>query len=295
MKSEKEKLMVTSIKHTNETRRSHPLCAVILAAVGAGCALGPSAASAQNTTGSTTMTAPNVRSLADILSRVQQMFLTPITFEEVPYQSAAELRSITVLRNGSPQVNVVNPVTDFNVTLGQTDSSSYLAAQSVLSAYKGAGRPGVYAVIQSNNRVDVIPTQVLGANGSMQSVTPVMSQPVTFPPATRSIADTLQLLVDDVSRASGFKVLLLNAPGLPLETVELGAAGQPARDVVATLATALKRPLSFQCLYDAGSQTYYLNVIAVAPDPVPGGPAQRGRIKPVPTVGPADSPFFIKK
>jgi hypothetical protein len=284
--------MITSIQPLNENRRSAPFCALILAVA---CASVPSTGSAQTVVPGTTLTSQGAHGLAGVLSRIQHLFLTPITFEEVPYQNAAELGSVTILRNGSSQVRVVNPVTDFSVTLGQSDSSSNAAAQSALSAYKAANRPGFYAVIPLNGRVDVIPTQVLGSNGSIQTMTPVMSQPVSFPLATRTIADTLQLLVDDVSRASGSKVILLDAPGLALQTVDLSASGQPARDLIANLGKALNSPVSFQCLYDAGAATYYLNVMAVAADPVAGGPGKHGTIKPLPTVGPSDSPFFIKK
>lgn len=243
----------------------------------------------------TMLTSQNQGGLADILNRVQHIFLTPITFEEAPFENQAQLRSIVLVHNGVPQIRIVNPITDFSVTLNASVTAPLLAAQSVLAAYVGAGRPGIYSAVVLNDRVDVIPAQVLGVDGAMRNVTPIMSEPVTFPIATRSIAETLQLVADDVSLESGFKVILLNFPGSPLDTLELGSSGLPARDVIAEIGTMLNRPVSFQCLYDPGSKTYYLSVIAVVPDPVPGGPAQHGTIKPTPTVGPPNSPFFIKK
>jgi hypothetical protein len=292
--------MINSTQHANGNYRTRlffgklvlgAVCTIVLALI-------PSAATAQGVPGSSapiTLASQNERGLANILNRVQHLFLSPITFEEVPYENAGELRRITLIRDNLPESRFVNPVTDFSVTLGEMDSTPYLAAQAALSAYKSAGRPGFYTVVELNNRVDVMPSQVLGANGAMKTITPIMSYPVSFPPATRTLSDTLQLLVSDVSRASGRKVILLNIPGGLLETVELGASGLPARDVVAEIGTALKRPVSFQCLYDVGSSTYYLDVMSVTPDPVPGGPPQHGYPKPRPTVGPIDSPFFIKK
>jgi hypothetical protein len=214
----------------------------------------------------------------------------------VPYQNAGQLQNLSILVNGSPQLRPANPVTDFTVTLSDIDTNAYQATRSVLSAYQSAGGPIGYSVVPLNNRVDVIPTQVLAAGGTLTNIaTPVMSQPVTFAPAARSIADALQLVVDAVSTESGFKVVLADVPGSPLETVQLGAAALPARDVIAAIGLAINRQVSFQCLYDAGSKTYYLNVRAVAPDPIPGGPAQHGNIRPLPSVGPATSPFSIKK
>lgn len=244
-----------------------------------------------------TLTSQNERGLAKILASVQHVFLTPITFEEIPYENAAELPSTIIIKNGEPQVRLVNPVTDFSVTLNAGDGTPLLATRVVLSAYTAANRPGVYTAFPVNNRVDVVPTQMIGANGALKTITPLMSQPITFPLATRSIDETLQLLVQDVSRESGYKVVLLDVPGSQFETVEAGSSGLPARDVIAQIGTSLNRQVSFQCLYDVGTKTYYLNVMAVVPDSVPGRPPQQGPIKviPEPKTGPANSPFFIKK
>lgn len=291
--------MATNTQHSNDRRGYRPLfCGFILAAtVTVGIVLAPSATLAQTAPVSPiTLASQNARGLADVLTRVQHLFLAPITFEEVPYENAAELKSIVVVQNGIPQTRLVNPVIPFSVTLGSGDLSPELVAQSVLSAYKQAGGPGTYTVVSLKNRVDVMPTQVLGSDGSLKSInTPIMSQPVTFPVATRSLSDTLQLLLNDVSRESGFKMVLLDIPGSQTEAVALGAAGVPARDVIANMGAALNRTVSFQSLYDVASKTYYLNVMAVAADPVAGGPPHHGYINPQPTVGPANSPFFIKK
>lgn len=241
-----------------------------------------------------TITVNTGRPLAEVLSRVQQELQSPIDYEEAPYESAVDLKSISILQNGSPRTLRVRPIVDFSVILNVGDSTAYLAAQSVLSAYIIAALPGTYKVVQQINRVDVMPTSVLGANGSARDVTPVMSWPVTFPLARRSIAATLQLIADSVSRGSGTKVLALNLPFGILDTVEFGANGESAGDVIENLGVKLGRTVSYQCVYDATSETHYLNLSLVAPKPVPGGPALHGLQK-HPTAGPANSPFFIKQ
>ena len=240
----------------------------------------------------TTIDSRDGRGLAYVLDRLQGLYLTRVTYEEVPFENPAELISATVVYNGISTAVLANPVINFSVTLGPSDSSAYAAAQSVMVAYGSASMPGTYTVVQATGRVDVIPARVLGVSGAIRDVAPVMSRPVTFPVATRTVADTVQLIVDGLSASSGFRVVLLDAPHL--EAVSLGAAGEAARDVIGKMASTLGLPITFQCLYDAGDKTYYLNVKIVAPAPVAGGPALHGYIKPLPRVGPANSPFFTK-
>ncbi len=244
-----------------------------------------------------TLTVHTGRPLAEMLNRVQALFLTPVNYEEVPHESISYLKSTTITKRSGAQVLLAPAVAGFSVTLGKADSSAYLAAQSVLNAHKSAGLPGDYEVVQRARSVDIVPVHVLAASGTMQAVAPVMSWPVTIPFATRRIFDVLQLLVENISKESGSKVILLNVPFAYSDTIDFGAAGEPARDVIDNLGAKVNRPISFQCLYDATEKAYYLNLTVVAPAPVPGTPAseQKTHAKPDgPRVGPPDSPFFIK-
>ena len=224
---------------------------------------------------------------------MQQQLLSPINYEEAPYESSRDLISITITQQGRPKVLLARRVVDFSVTLDNSDSTAYLAAQSVLSGYLNAGLPGIYKVIQQNDRVDVVPTQVLGISGSMRDITPVMSRPVSFPLATRSVVDTVQLIADSVSSQSGTHVLPLSLPFGILETVELSATTESAGDVIENLGIKLGRTVSYQCLYDATSKNYYLNLHILAPKNIPGGPPLHGYTR-HPSAGPTNSPFFIK-
>lgn len=199
----------------------------------------------------TTLTVHTGRPLAEMLNRVRALFLTPVNYEEVPHESSACLKSTTITKRSGAQVLLAPAVAGFSVTLGKADSSAYLAAQSVLNAYKSAGLPGDYEVVQRAKSVDVVPVHVLAASGTMRAVAPVMSRPVTIPFATRRVFDVLQLLVDNISKESGAKVLWLNFPFAYSDTIDFGAAGESAWDVIANLGAKVNRPISFQCLYDA--------------------------------------------
>ena len=243
-----------------------------------------------------TITVHTGRPLAEMLDRVQAMFLTPINYEEVPHESGTYLIATTIKKSSGARVLLAPPVVDFSVTFGKADSSAYFAALSVLQALKSAGLPGEYNVMQNAQCVDVVPVHVLAASGMVRDVVPVMGRQVTIPFATHRIYDVLQTLVDQLSRENGPKVLLLNIPFAYTDTIDFGTSGRAARDVIAELGAKLNRPISFRCLYDATEKAYYLNLTMVAPVPVPGTPAseQKTHAKPVPLAGPPDSPFFIK-
>ena len=247
----------------------------------------------QNAAKSITITVNTGRPLAEVLEHVQQHFLSPITFEEAPYESQQDLSKVTILQNGTPKVLLARQPVEFTFTLESSDSTPYSAAESVLGAYIQAGLPGVYNVVQENNRIDVIPLQVRGPNGSLRAVKPVMSSSVSFPMTTRSVVDTIALITKAIAAQSGAKVLPLNLPFGLLETVEFGATGQSASQTIEDLGVALGRTLSYQCLYDATSKTYYLNLTGVAASPVPGK-ITPPKAKAHPRTGTPDSPFFVK-
>lgn len=234
------------------------------------------------------------RPIAEVLEGLQHHFRSPMTYEEAPFENQQELTKISILQGGIQKTLLVRPQVDFTIKLEVGDSTPFLAAQTVLGEYVAAGLPGVYRVVQQNNRVDVIPVQVLSTNGTMRGVQPVMSSPITFPLATRSALDTIQLVVNGVASHSGAKILPLNLPFSPLETFELSAVGQSAGDVIEDLGAKLGGTLSFQCLFDPTNKTYYLNVAGVSSLSPPGNQSLPDG-KAHPKTASLDSPFFVKK
>lgn len=113
------------------------------------------------------------RALPSILDQVQKRFLSPISFEEVPFESPSELSAVTATVGGAPNTMLTNPRFDFSVTLDNSAATTYLAAQAVVDAYSASGGPGVYHVVQRKHRVDVVPFQVLSIDGSLRNVQPL--------------------------------------------------------------------------------------------------------------------------
>lgn len=88
------------------------------------------------------------RPLAEMIDKIQHLYVKPVNFEEVPYESSGDLISRSVRQEDGSAVTLLDPpIVDFAVTLGPSDSTVYKAAQSAAAAYTKAGLPGIYEVI----------------------------------------------------------------------------------------------------------------------------------------------------
>lgn len=235
------------------------------------------------------------RSLMIALSEIQKATGTPISYEEPPYENAADLIQTTpgshpglrpmIVARTSPNAVVV-PLPGLG-----TPSDPAIFVEAVLAAYHKAGLPGRYKVVRRQNGIDLVPTGIAGLNGVMKTIAPIMSRPVAFPYAERSVVETLQLVVDAMSKAAGREVKLLMTPftsGMPAR-IALSASGSSIADALSHLATKTGiGEVSYLLAFDPNDNSYYLTVTGVSPDH-PTGP---GRREPNPTA--AENPFFIK-
>jgi hypothetical protein len=207
------------------------------------------------------------RPLADMLLQLQQAFLSPINYEEVPYENDSELRSLVVSTLQGPKRLRFTPAADFTATLTEADSNPYLALHSVFAQYKQAGlyATDCYKIVQQENYVDVLPTQVLAITGSKRQVSPVMEHPVTFSKSERTGEQTLELLVREISKVSRKQVRLMWDPFTVLDPkVSVGADAELPSQILAKIGKSAGVTLSYQCLYDASDATYYVNFYPVA-------------------------------
>ena len=231
------------------------------------------------------------RALEDVLSQVQVAFKFPIYYEELPFENPSDLKAVAI-----PGIRpaLVSPVSDLTVTLTEVDSTPYLAIESVLSAYTQAGYPGIYKVVPHDHRIDVLPAQLRSFSGSMKDTVPILTVPITLSVAERTVADTLQLILDAASKQSGYRILIIRAPAPVFQTVQLGANGEALGDVLENLSDALGSVFSVAFRYVPDEKTYYFDVTGVAPPDPAGKPAVPGGKKINPTHGPANSPFFVQ-
>ena len=235
------------------------------------------------------------RPLAQILLQLQQAFLSPIDYEEVAYENSSILKSTSIVTKQGRKTLLFTPKATFSATLTQEDSTPYLALQSVLAQYKAAGLYAAdgYQVIQQAGRIDVLPYQVLAENGSTRKVAPVMGYPVTFPPNERTIEDTLTLLFQQASLASGKRITLLTDPFTSSNAkVSIGANAETPGDILADIGESIGATLSYQCLFDPSDSAYYVNIYPVAASVT--GSLYNNKAPGNPQTQPTRSVFFTK-
>jgi hypothetical protein len=148
----------------------------------------------------------------------------------------------------------------------------------LLSMYRQNSLPGDFKVEQANGMIYLSPTKVLGATGAMRDVTSTMLTPVTVPYAQRTVADTVQAILDSLGQSTGVTIVIGALPFWPTDVVTFGVSGLPARDALANLLSQTgKGAFSYRLLFDPRPDSmrvfdYMINVqrTGYVSPPIPG-------------------------
>ncbi len=147
--------------------------------------------------------------------------------------------------------------------------------QNVLDQHKVRGNPGEFTFVNLGDDFSIMPTMARDEAGRMVPARSPLDFPISFSSAERSGIETLQLICDTVTVASGRKVDLGIVPSNLLfnSVVQLSANGEGARDVLIKALRALRWPdprnlgqipkLSWSLLYGPDTQYYSLNIKGV--------------------------------
>jgi len=235
------------------------------------------------------ITVSDPRPLVMAAERLEQLSGIPINYEDVRYENLAEMEDVTdkVTRPeqramaarvfGAPGARIIVPAGGELSILAQLDPATGKITDvlgplnALLAAHQSKGLPGVYAIESLNGAFFITPSQVRNARGSLVPARSVLATPVNLPFARRTAAESLQLILDEVSKESGFKLGMGMVPVNALIQTEtaLGAAGEPARDIIARLlasvasaANGAGRPspaISYQLLFSPRLRYYIFN------------------------------------
>jgi hypothetical protein len=239
------------------------------------------------------LTVKGPRPLADMAQQLERLSGVPISFEDVRYENASDVEDVTESvvkpqyrapnRTAAP-IRVLSPrggelSLSLEVEAGGTNRPRDLhtALTGALDAYAAKGFPGRYAVKQDGGIFIISPAGVRDAGGSMIPAKSILEALVTFAPVPRSAAETLELILAEVSRTSGFQVDVGTIPlnGFIPRIVTVGAWREPAKSVllrlfanVALAKTATGESatvLSYRLFFDPGLRCYALNIHVVRP------------------------------
>jgi len=227
----------------------------------------------------TRLTVNGPRPLAEVANQLETLSGIPINHEDVRYENAADVQDVTESvvkpeyrarhKSGAP-IKVLGPrggelslSVEVDAAGRPVDLSTALVA--ALAAHKAKGFPGAYTLVRESGAFALSP------------VKSILETPVTLAPVPRSAAETLKLILDGVSKASGFQVDVGMIPlnGFIPRTVTIGAWNESAKSVllrlfaeVAPAKTVLggsATTLSYRLLFDPGDKAYALNIHGIRP------------------------------
>ena len=211
------------------------------------------------------------RPLAKAADELERLSGVPIHYEDVRYSYASDVVDVTdqvarpEARAKNPNLRVLIPrggdlsaAPDLDKATGKVKNLD-AALAGLLSAHVGKGLPGVYATNNVNGVHIIAPSKVLQTDGVLQPVSSVFEKPTSFPFQSRTLLETLEIILAAVSTESGYKVSLGTAPLrlLAQTTVSLGATNESAQSVLLRLLANSPAALSYRLFYSP-SQHYYL-------------------------------------
>lgn len=256
------------------------------------------------------------RPLAQAAADLERVIGRPINYEDIRYENSGDISDVTASVIG-PEQRAAHPGARIFVPRGgelsvavqvgpHSSVADDLQAISVLAnANTAEGLPGVYAASFADGAFFITPAQLRDSEGSLVPASSVLATPIEMPLEERTAADTLALILQKVSTASGFNVDLGTFPmnGMIATNVMVGAANEPARDVIERLFSAvLSRKLadgtsapgiSYQLFFGPVEKQYAFNAHVVPSDNLGLG-AQSGLQGSVPAT-PSKNPYVVIK
>src|ERR1700682_1442721 len=164
------------------------------------------------------------RPLASAVLEIEKIAGIAINYEDVRYEHSADLQDVTdavmrpeqralapagarviVPRGGRLSVPVA-----VDATTGKLLDVPAIttALNAVLAANNSGGFAGKFTLENYGGVFFVHPAQVRDAGGATVAATPVLTTPVSFPQQQRNGAQTIDLILSQVSKVTGFRIEL---------------------------------------------------------------------------------------
>jgi hypothetical protein len=231
-------------------------------------------ASIEQDEGTVMVHANSPRPLEQALDAICQAYGWLVDFEDPPYESVYDLIDDTDpnWRESHPRTKGVTRVAGGKFTAqflkpGNAEARG-LAEMRILNQvvyeYQLSGNPGHFAVKQEGaERYAIVGVGVRNSAGEDKAVPPLLDTPVTLMKQSRTVLDTVKLVLRQVSASRRVQIIFATAPmALLIHTkTEIGGTNISARELLSTSLTATKKPLVWRLLYDADYHAYFLNLV----------------------------------
>jgi hypothetical protein len=220
---------------------------------------------------SQTLSVNDARPVAAAVEILEGKYGAVITYEDAPYVHETEIvdrtdptyrkahptgRRALDPKGGSLEITYQTPA-----GLVRSDEIRYVL-QKLLDAHAERNNPGRFRLQQEGEIFHVIPTQYRDSSGRLVNARSILDTPISFPEQERSVIDTLELIKNAVSKATGIHIIIGTVPLNLLHRISSrqGATNEKARDVLVRDLKATNTKLSWQIFYAPGWNMYALNV-----------------------------------
>jgi hypothetical protein len=237
---------------------------------------------AQTSSGTLSVTVNDPRPLAAALLQLEPELGIAFNYEDCPTSNSDAVANAAPRLLSDEQL-ASNPSAQLLVPRGGSLSWS---SQRPLALNAGAVRVLLQSLVDVDNLSDtagrfqvesnagtffIIPSLVAGASGRPVPARALFDTPVSFPPGTRSAADTIDLIIASLN-ANGKQVALAMAPWNALRntSLEIESSQETARSVLGKILSAVSSTsladgsiaplLGYSLLYDPGAHFYALNI-----------------------------------
>lgn len=209
--------------------------------------------------------------LLETIRTVRNEYGWSVSFESAPFYSKYDLVDDTgpKWRAAHPNARGVNRVAGgrFASTFTEFPDMSQTGAEEatlekIVADYNTSGNPGRYAVQKLDAGIyDIVPVSVKDESGKDAAVQPFLDTLISVPIEQRSVYDTVELILGQLSAKTGKKAIML---GIPINVffnsvVTVGGENMQARTLLLNAFAATNRPLIWDLGYDSNVSTYLLN------------------------------------
>lgn len=143
------------------------------------------------------------------------------------------------------------------------DMSQSKAGESVLKKiiadYNASGNPGKYKLLKLDDGIyDIVAASVKNKDGVEQKIEPILDTVISIPEQERSLLDTVEMVLAEITRKTGKKAILFTFYSnlLLMDRASIGGKNVSARSLLLRALAASNRPLLWDLGYDVNLQTY---------------------------------------
>lgn len=200
------------------------------------------------------------RPLAKVISELESRHGWRITYEDTFYEYQNELEDVTVIaRRGNPPPGAPRLLVPrnrlFRFEYNTVSGRPHDVLGALLKKYNSDSYSDAFRLIQQGTVYHFVPTRSLDGKGVTKDRQSRFDVGVSLDDRERSLYDTLEAILKEVSSAVGVQVWLGNVPVnlLRAQRIRLSAQNEAARDVLVRALAATKTNISWQLFCDPGA------------------------------------------